>query len=63
MILRRRQQTHRRLPGSGSLGNPDKLSRLIELTAAIGADNDRCQPFTWTKDADDLIARIKPSKN
>jgi transposase len=38
-----------------------------ELTAAIGAFidgyNDRCQPFTWTKDADQLIAKIRPSKN
>ncbi len=38
-----------------------------ELTTAIGrfidAYNDRCQPFTWTKDADHLLAKIKPSKN
>ena len=38
-----------------------------ELTSAIGtfidAYNDRCQPFTWTKNADELIAKIKPSKN
>ena len=38
-----------------------------DLTAAIGrfidAYNDRCQPFTWTKDADILIAKIRPSKN
>jgi transposase len=38
-----------------------------ELTTAIGtfidAYNDRCQPFTWTKDADELLARINPSKN
>ena len=38
-----------------------------DLTAAIGrfidAYNQRCQPFTWTKDADELIARIRPSKN
>ena len=38
-----------------------------ELTAAIGAFidayNDRCRPFTWTKDADQLIGKIKPSKN
>ena len=36
-------------------------------TAAIGrfidAYNQRCQPFAWTKDADELIARIIPSKN
>lgn len=38
-----------------------------DLTAAIGsfidAYNDRCQPFAWTKDTDELIAKIKPSKN
>ena len=38
-----------------------------ELTAAIGAFidayNDRCRPFTWTKNADQLIGKIKPSKN
>jgi transposase len=38
-----------------------------ELTTAIGrfidAYNDRCQPFAWTKNADDLIARIRPSNN
>jgi hypothetical protein len=34
-----------------------------ELTTAIDrfidAYNDRCQPFTWTKDADHLLAKIK----
>jgi DDE superfamily endonuclease len=38
-----------------------------ELTTAIGAFidayNDRCQPFTWTKDADELLTKIKPSRN
>jgi len=38
-----------------------------ELTTAIGAFidayNDRCQPFTWTKDADELLTKIRPSKN
>ena len=29
----------------------------------IDAYNDRRQPFTWTKDADELIAKIRPSKN
>jgi transposase len=37
------------------------------LTTAIGqfidAYNDRCHPFTWTKDADELLAKIKPSNN
>ena len=38
-----------------------------ELTIAIGnfidAYNDRCQPSSWTKDADRLLAKIRPSKN
>jgi hypothetical protein len=33
------------------------------IGAFIDAYNDRCQPFTWTKNADNLIAKIKPSKN
>jgi len=39
---------------------------VAELTAAIGAFidvyNDRCQPFAWTKDADQLLAKIKPGR-
>jgi transposase len=38
-----------------------------ELTTAIGAFIDaynvRCQPFSWTRDADELLAKIRPSKN
>jgi transposase len=38
-----------------------------DLTAAIGnfidAYNDRCQPFAWTKNADELLTGIRPSKN
>jgi transposase len=38
-----------------------------DLTTAIGtfidAYNDRCTPFAWTKDADELPAKIRPSKN
>jgi len=38
-----------------------------DLIAAIGrfidAYNDRCTPFAWTKDADELLAKIRPSKN
>jgi hypothetical protein len=37
-----------------------------ELTTAIGrfidAYNDRCEPFAWIKDADELLARIRPSR-
>ena len=36
------------------------------LTAALGAFiyacNDRCQSFTWAKDADQLLAKIKPRR-
>jgi transposase len=44
------------------------IFRLVkDLTAAIGrfidAYNDSCQPFTWTKDADELLAKIKTSRN
>ena len=38
-----------------------------DLTIAIGAFidayNDRAQPFSWTKDADELLTKIRPSKN
>ena len=38
-----------------------------DLTAAIGAFidayNDRCTPFAWAKDADELLAKIGPSKS
>jgi transposase len=43
------------------------FTSVKELTSRIGqfidAYNDRCRPFAWTKDADELIAKIKPSKN
>jgi hypothetical protein len=42
------------------------FSSVKDLTAAIGtfidAYNDRCQPFTWTKDGDELRAKIRRSK-
>jgi transposase len=34
-----------------------------KIGAFIDAYNERCQPFTWTKDADELLGKIKPSKN
>jgi transposase len=38
-----------------------------ELTKSIGAFidayNDRAQPFSWTKDADELLTKIRPSNN
>jgi transposase len=43
------------------------FASVKDLTARIGAFidayNDRCSPFTWTKDADELLAKIKPSKD
>ena len=43
------------------------FTSVKDLTTAIGrfidAYNDRCSPFTWTKDADELLAKIKPSNN
>ena len=43
------------------------FTSVKDLTARIGvfidAYNDRCQPFTWTKDADELLAKIRPSDN
>src|SRR6266480_366753 len=42
------------------------FTSVKDLTTAIGrfidAYNDRCSPFSWTKDADELLAKIKPSK-
>jgi transposase len=39
------------------------FSSVKELTTAIGTFidgwNDRCQPFSWTKDADEIITKIK----
>jgi transposase len=38
-----------------------------DLTAAIGrfidAYNERCEPFAWTKNADEIVAKIRPSRN
>jgi hypothetical protein len=28
----------------------------------IGASTHGCEPFVWTKDPDELLAKIKPSK-
>jgi hypothetical protein len=28
----------------------------------IDAYNDRCQPFSWTKDTDQLLANARPAK-
>lgn len=37
---------------------------VAEMTAAIGAYigacHDRCHPFTWTRDAGQLLAKIRP---
>ena len=43
------------------------FTSVKDLIAAIGnfidAYNGRCQPFSWTKDADKLLAKIRPTKN
>jgi transposase len=43
------------------------FTSVKDLTTRIGqfidAYNDRCQPFTWTRNADELLAKIKPSTN
>jgi transposase len=43
------------------------FSSVKDLTMAMGrfidAYDERCSPFTWTKDADELLVKIKPSKN
>jgi hypothetical protein len=49
-----------RLPRS----DPPLARPIDDLTAAIrtyiDAHNQRCEPFTWTTTADDIIARLKP---
>jgi hypothetical protein len=46
---------------------PRHLHSVADLEAAIGiyidAWNQRCQPFTWTKDADTILAKATPPKN
>ncbi len=43
------------------------FTSVKDLIAAIGnfidAYNGRCQPFSWTKDAEEILAKIRPSKN
>ena len=39
-------------------GTFTSVGELIEaITAFINGWNDRCQPFTWTKDAETIIAK------
>jgi hypothetical protein len=58
-----------RAPHPGELPGIDRrgtFRSVKDLTAAIGAFidacNERCQPFTWTKNADELLAKIRPPK-
>lgn len=51
-------------------GRNDTMSYLPighKLTTAFGqfidACNDRCEPFAWTGDADELLAKVGPSKS
>lgn len=39
------------------------LPRGTAIGAFIDACNDRCQLFAWTKDAGELLAKVRPSKN
>ena len=43
------------------------FTSVTDLEAAIGTYidgwNDRCHPFTWTKDADTILAKATPPKN
>jgi hypothetical protein len=43
------------------------FTSVAYLEAAIGiyidAWNQRCQPFTWTKDADTILAKATPPKD
>jgi hypothetical protein len=48
-----RQAIHR-----GSFASVDDLQAAIRQF--IDAWNDRCEPFTWTKTADDILAKLKP---
>jgi hypothetical protein len=46
---------------------PRTFTSVADLETAIGnyidGWNERCQPFTWTKDADTILARATPPKN
>jgi transposase len=48
-----RQAIHR-----GSFASVDDL--IAAIRAFIDAYNDRCEPFTWTKTADEILAKLKP---
>ena len=39
------------------------FTSVKDLTTAVDAYNDRCQPFTWTKTPTNCSPKIKPSKN
>jgi transposase len=40
------------------------VKELRHATGAfIDAYNDRCQPFTWAKNADEIITKIRPATN
>ena len=39
-------------------GSFDSVNQLVTaIRAFIDAYNDRCQPFTWTKTADEILTR------
>jgi hypothetical protein len=48
-----RQAIHR-----GSFSSVDDL--IAAIRRFIDAYNDRCEPFTWTKTPDEILAKLKP---
>ncbi len=48
-----RQAIHR-----GTFGSVPDL--IAAIRTYIDAYNDRCEPFVWTKPADDILAHCKP---
>jgi hypothetical protein len=44
-------------------GTFSSVADLDAIGVYIDNWNDRCQPFTWTKDADTILAEATPPKN
>ena len=49
----------------GTVSSVADLEAAIEAAIGVYIDawNDRCQPFTWTKDAETILAKASPPKN
>ena len=55
------ESDHARNPGRFTF---DSVTDLIDtISTYIDAWNDRCHPFTWTKDADTILAKATHPKN